>query len=400
MRTLLCLCLALAACDDDAQPMTTAPDGASATQPNGDLSTVNSAGADLAVVRPPAGYLRTQGASIIDTDGKVVRLTGLSWFGLETGSFAPHGLDVRSLASILDQIQSLGFNVIRLPYCNQLFDGGSKPNGINFALNPDLPGLDGLGLIDKIVDGAAARRLKVILDRHRPDANAQSDLWYTAQYSEQRWIADWTMLATRYRHNGTVVGVDLHNEPRGAATWGDGNMATDWRLAAERAGNAILAANSDLLVVVEGVQYVGSDGSWWGGNLEGVARAPVQLSVPNRVVYSPHDYPSSVASQPWFGDPSYPNNLPSVWDRYWGYIAAQNIAPIWIGEFGTRDQSASDQAWLGALARYIGDRKLSFAYWCLNPDSTDTGGLLQDDWRTVIGAKMAALQPLLAPPIK
>src|SRR5262249_24859050 len=158
-------------------------------------------------------------------------------------------------------------------------------------------------------------------DRHRPDAYAQSDLWYTAQYSEARWIADWQRLATRYAGNGTVVGCDLHNEPRGAATWGDGNAATDWRLAAERAGDAILSVNPDLLIIVEGVQYVGGSGYWWGGNLRGIAGAPVRLRLPDRVVYSPHDYPPSVNWQPWFNDASYPSNLPSVWDDNWGSVA-------------------------------------------------------------------------------
>ena len=54
------------------------------------------------------------------------------------------------------------------------------------------------------------------------------------------------MLAQRYASNPAVIGADLHNEPHGSATWGDGNPATDWRLAAERAGNAILAANPEL----------------------------------------------------------------------------------------------------------------------------------------------------------
>ena len=44
------------------------------------------------------------------------------------------------------------------------------------------------------------------------------------------------MLARRYLGNDTVIGFDLHNEPHGSATWGDNNTATDWRLAAERAG--------------------------------------------------------------------------------------------------------------------------------------------------------------------
>ena len=32
------------------------------------------------------------------------------------------------------------------------------------------------------------------------------------------------------------------------------------------------------------------DADWWGGNLQGAATAPVQLNVPGRLVYSPHDY--------------------------------------------------------------------------------------------------------------
>jgi aryl-phospho-beta-D-glucosidase BglC (GH1 family) len=67
----------------------------------------------------------------------------------------------------------------------------------------------------------------VVLDR------GQSELWYTSSVSEERWIADWRMLAERYAGDPTVVGVDLHNEPHGKATWGDGNLATDWRLAAQ-----------------------------------------------------------------------------------------------------------------------------------------------------------------------
>jgi endoglucanase len=238
-----------------------------------------------------------------------------------------------------------------------------------------------------------------VLDRHRPDAYAQAPLWYTSQYPEQRWIADWQQLAARYAHDGTVVGVDLHNEPRDGATWGDGNLATDWRLAAQRAGNAVLSVNPDLLIIVEGVQYVGGNGYWWGGNLRGVASAPVMLDIPNRVVYSPHDYPSSVNGQPWFNDGSYPNNLPGVWDTNWGYLAKSGIAPVWIGEFGTRYQTTSDRQWMGALASYIAANQLSFAFWCLNPDSSDTGGILEDDWLTVITAKTSVLQPILAPPI-
>src|SRR5258706_2222379 len=160
------------------------------------------------------------------------------------------------------------------------------------------------------------------------------------------------MLATRYKGRATVAGFDLHNEPHGSATWGDGNMATDWRLAAERAGNAIQAVNPDLLIIVEGIENAGGTSYWWGGNLRNAASAPVRLSVADRLVYSPHDYPASVYAQTWFSDPAYPNNLPAVWDAAWGYLAKTGAAPIWVGEFGTKNETAVDQTWLKGMVAY------------------------------------------------
>ena len=342
-------------------------------------------------------YLHTSGAKIIDSHGNVVRLTGLNWFGLETSNYCPHGLWTRSMGSVLDQIKSLGYNCLRVPYCNQAFDAGSTPNGIDYNLNPDLQGLTGLQILDKLVAGAQARGLKIILDRHRPDSGGQSALWYTSQYSEQRWISDWTMLASRYAGNDTVIGCDLHNEPHDPATWGSGDTTTDWRLAAQRCGNAILGVNPHLLIIVEGIQSVNGDSYWWGGNLEAAGASPVLLNVADQLVYSAHDYPASVYGQPWFSDPSYPNNLPGVWSKHWGYLVENNVAPVYVGEFGTKNQTVSDSQWFHGMASYVSGNGLSFTFWCLNPDSGDTGGILQDDWQTVNQDKQSVLQPLLAP---
>ena len=46
--------------------------------------------------------------------------------------------------------------------------------------------------------------------------------------------------ACRYLSAWNVFAVDLKNEPHDAATWGDGNPKTDWRLAAQRLGDAVL----------------------------------------------------------------------------------------------------------------------------------------------------------------
>ncbi|RKP53163.1 glycoside hydrolase family 5 [Cohnella endophytica] len=350
----------------------------------------------------PTGYYHTSGNRIVDSEGKPAVFNGLNWFGFETANYAPHGLWQYSLDSFMDKIKDHGYNLIRLPFSTQMFDPGSMPNSINTNTNPDLIGLTPIQLMDKVIQKAGERGIKVFLDRHRPDSGGQSELWYTAQYSEQRWINDWVMLATRYANNPTVIGADLHNEPHGTATWGTGSMTTDWRLAAERAGNAILAANPNWLIIVEGIQQnvQGETGTyWWGGNLKGVRNYPVRLNVANRVVYSPHDYGPGVSAQTWFSDPAFPNNMPALWDSYWGYISKENIAPILAGEFGGRgvDTSSQEGKWQNKLVDYIKSNDLYWTYWCLNPNSGDTGGLLMDDWLTWNAPKQTMLDRIMKP---
>ncbi|GFN30087.1 cellulase family glycosylhydrolase [Paenibacillus xylaniclasticus] len=348
------------------------------------------------------GYYHTFGNRIVDAAGNPAVFNGLNWFGFETANYSPHGLWSYSLDSFMDQIKEKGYNLIRLPYSNQMFDSGSMPTSLNTATNPDLQGLTPIQLMDRVIQEAGERGIQIILDRHRPDSGGQSELWYTSQYSEERWISDWVMLAQRYANNPTVIGADLHNEPHGPASWGTGDLATDWRLAAERAGNAILAVNPNWLILVEGIQtnVQGETGNyWWGGNLKGARNYPVRLNVPNRLVYSPHDYGPGVAEQTWFDDASFPNNMAAIWDAHWGYISKENIAPILVGEFGGRsvDLTSKEGIWQNKLVDYIKDNDLYWTYWSLNPNSGDTGGLLLDDWRTWNAPKQAMLDRIMKP---
>lgn len=355
-----------------------------------------------------AGYLRTSGSQILDAANNAVRIAGVNWFGFETANFAPHGLWSRGYREMMDQMKSLGFNTIRLPYSDQLFDAGSTPNGIDFAKNADLQGKSGLAIMDAIVAYAGRIGMRIFLDHHRSEAGNSanaSGLWYTAAYPESTWIRNLTMLAGRYAGNATVIGIDLHNEPHGPATWGDGGT-NDWRLAAERAGNAVLAVNPNLLVIVEGIETASSGSYWWGGNLSNAGAAPVRLNIAGRLVYSAHDYPSSVYAQQYFSDPTYPDNLPSVWDRNWGYLFRTGTAPVLLGEFGSRLATASDRAWYAKMVNYLkgdldgngsidlkaGQQGVSWTYWSWNPNSGDTGGILADDWKTVETTKVDPLR--------
>jgi endoglucanase len=346
-----------------------------------------------------ANYLHTSGNQILDASNQQVGLSGVNWFGFETSNNAPHGLWTRNWAEMLDQIKSQGYNVIRLPFSNAMLKEGVVPSGIDYQKNPDLEGLTSLQLMDRIIDGANERGIKIILDDHRstsgggPESNG---LWYTGEYSESSWIADWKMLATRYKDNPAVIGMDLRNEPHGACC-GCNDPSKDWRLAAEKAGNAILSVNPNLLIIVEGSSEYNNQYTWWGGNLMGAKEFPVRLNVPNRLVYSAHEYPQTVYPQPWFNDPNYPNNLPSVWDQYWGYLIRENIAPVLIGEFGTRYETEKDKQWVTAFQSYIQQNKLSWTFWSLNPDSGDTGGLLLDDWTSINQQKQDILKTIQYP---
>src|SRR5262249_55751253 len=146
----------------------------------------------------------TQGNQLVDAQGRNVKVAGVNWFGFESSTYAPHGLWARGYRSMMDQMKQLGYNTIRLPFSNQLFDAGSVPNGINFSLNPDLQGLTGLQIMDRIVAYAGQIGMRIILDHHRSEAGAGAEgsgLWYTSAYPESRWISDWVMLATRYAGN-------------------------------------------------------------------------------------------------------------------------------------------------------------------------------------------------------
>ncbi len=355
------------------------------------------------------GFLHTSGNQILDSQGKPVQLTGVNWFGAEGTNGAPDGLWTRNYKDMIDQMAAQGFNTIRIPYSSDLLHNTSAPSGINYAANPDLQGLSRLQVLDKIIDYAGQDGMRVILDHHRSTAGAgtsENGLWYNSQYTEDSWVADWQTLATRYKNNPTVIGFDLHNEPYNG-TWGGGG-ANDWARAAERAGNAVLAINPNLLIIVEGVGTYKGDSYWWGGQLQGVKDRPIVLNVPNHVVYSPHDYPNSVWQQPWFQGDNFGAGLPAKFRSEWGYIYEQNIAPIYIGEFGTKLVDPKDAVWFEAITSYLsgdfdnngtidipaGTEDMNWTFWSWNPNSGDTGGILADDWRTINQNKMVYLKPI------
>ncbi|HTW13086.1 MAG TPA: glycoside hydrolase family 5 protein, partial [Solirubrobacteraceae bacterium] len=357
-----------------------------------------------AAARPVVqGPLTTRGARIVNASGAPVVLQGVNWFGFETSNHVVHGLWTRDYKSMLAQIAAMGFNTIRLPFSLQALRSRTI-TGVDFSngKNAALRGVTPLQAMDLIIKQAARDHLMVLLDCHSDADNGYTQpLWYGDGYTQADWINAWRMLARRYRGQPNVIGADLKNEPHGTATWGGGGP-TDWRAAAQRAGNAILAIDPHWLIVVEGI---GGDtpgekvsGHWWGGNLEGVRYAPVKLSHPRQLVYSAHEYGPGVSSQPWFSGPDVAGVLARRWRDEFGFIAQEGIAPVLIGEFGGRQVGLNtiEGRWQRQFLNYLSRSDLSWTYWSLNPDSGDTGGILNDDWTTVDKPKLTLLQRAMA----
>jgi endoglucanase len=360
-----------------------------------------------AAVAAPAFPLHTQGQWIVDSNGARVRLNAFNWYGAEGADFVVEGLEAQPLASLVSTIKGLGFNAVRLLWSNQMVE--TNPVVGNYALtaNPSLEGENALTIFDAVVNALTSQGIMVILDNHMSNAGwccsttDNNELWYNTQYPQTSWVADWQMMAQRYASNPWVIGADLRNEPRSPATWG-GPASTDWHAAAELGGNAVLGANPNMLIFVEGVNYA--------GDLSGVASLPVQLNVANRVVYEAHDYGF------WYkGFSSYASYVNTITPK-WGYlVTGANPQPLWIGEFGTcnsgntcvNSSSESDLGnWFNAMTSYVEANGLDWSYWAIN-GTTETGngggfgavegyGVLNTSWNaSALPALTARLQSMM-----
>ena len=73
--------------------------------------------------------------------------------------------------------------------------------------------------------------------------------------------------------------------------------------------------------------------------------------------------------------------MPAIWDKHFGRAHEDSKLAIIVGEWGGRFSIAADVKWQKAFSTYLRTKNFGFFYWCLNPDSADTGGLMKPDWR-------------------
>jgi len=344
-------------------------------------------------ITPP---LHTSGYRILDSKNQVVRLTAVNWYGFDQKEYVPGGLDHAPLAKIVEQIQALGLNSVRLPWANETIEKNPVVPGYAIKANPQFRGKQAMEVMDAVIAALAKARIMVILDNHvsRADWCCQDDdgngLWYSDEYPEEKWLADWRTIVSRYKNQSWVVSADLRNELRGGADWGGNDPKLNWHAAAERGGNTVLDANPNLLVMVEGPQY--------STDFTAFATLPLTLKISGRLVYSPHAYATPLHT---FG--SY-EELKQAYDARAGFLLRNKPeVPLWVGEFGTcqtLDCGANSQ-WFVWFVQYLKEKNLGWGYWPLNGtqssgnsrtyDSLETYGLLSIDYQRTAAPKLVEL---------
>lgn len=357
-------------------------------------------------------WLSTDGSKIVDSDGTEVWLTGVNWFGYNTGTNCFDGLWACDLDASLASIADHGFNLLRVPISTELVnnweDGVYPDANYNNATNAYLNGMNSLEIFDHVISQCRANGIKIMVDFHCAETDSMGHMkpmWYGGSvtvddyYRALEWIAD------RYKNDDTIIAVDLENEPHGKhnesprAKWDDSKDEDNWKYVAEQAAGKVLGKNPNLLVMVEGIEIYPKDiknngdfsskseddylFNWWGGNLRGAADNPVDLGDhQDKLVYSPHDYGPSVYEQPWFkGGYDYESLQEDCWYDNWFYIQDKNIAPLLIGEWGGF-MTEPNLTWMTYLRQYISENKINHTFWCFNANSGDTGGLVLDDFTT------------------
>lgn len=382
-------------------------------------------------------WIHAVGSKLYDSQGNQVWITGANWFGFNCGERFPHGLWSADVDELLSAIADRGINCLRLPVATELLmdwqDGVDDSDLISinpkdspdYSFNPDFCRPDGscmssLEIFDVIMSKCKKYGIKILVDIHSPalhNSGHNYNVWYYnsnagdcdnmavtgdgIKVTTEMWQDTLVWLADRYKNDDTLIAYDLKNEPHGkgqdgaaSAKWDNSTDENNWAYAATQCANAIMEVNPNALVLIEGVEQYPKEGrtwgepdsktnppyypGWWGGQLRGVRDYPIDLGEhQSQLVYSPHDYGPGVFDQTWFQkDFTTQTLLDDYWYDTWAYINEEDIAPLLIGEWGGFMDGDRNQKWLTLLRDYMIDNHINHTFWCINPNSGDTGGLL------------------------
>lgn len=319
-------------------------------------------------------FLHRDGQNIVDANGKPVLLRGLGLGGwmvqegymLKTGDFAgPQHVIRKKITEIIgeentakfykayktngitkrdiDSLAAWGFNSIRLPMHYNLYTlpiEQEKVAGENTWLE------EGFTMTDSLLNWCAANKMYLILDLHAApggqgkDANisdydeTKPSLW-ESKANQDKMVAFWKKIASRYKNEPWMGGYDIINEPNWNFSGTNKNGCDETLNAPLRAlqmeiTKAIREVDTKHLIIIEG--------NCWGNNYKGIF-------------------------------PLWDENMALSFHKYWNYNDQGSIqqmldyrkehnVPIWLGESGE-----NSNVWFRDVISLIEKNNIGWAFW-------------------------------------
>jgi len=314
----------------------------------------------------PGGYY-TYGASVCTADGTPHLFHGIDRPSLEWDSAGEWNNGSGIPRSDFDAMASWHANVVRIALNQDYWLSGAALYAPTYQAT-----------VDRAVKDAEAAGLDVILDLHWSDrgdwsATVAGQGQGEMGHSDQQQMADrhsqdfWREVATKYKGDGHVL-FELYNEPHDISwsTWLNGGTVAEYPAVGMQAlYQTVRDAGADNLVIAGGIG--------WAFNLSGVADRIQGYNI----MYATHPYS--------------PQDPESQWDGMFGYVAAQDIAPVIATEFGDGAMNCTGD-WDSKLTQYADARQISWTAWAWWPGGCSFPSLIAD-WKytpTLQGAVIKA----------
>ncbi|XP_027915564.1 glycosyl hydrolase 5 family protein-like [Vigna unguiculata] len=321
------------------------------------------------------GFLQTDSRWIVGRDGRRVKLACVNWVShLEV--VVAEGLSKRPVDSISKEIKSMGFNCVRLTWPTLLATNDSLASlsvrssfqklGLLESVagvqtnNPSIIDLSLIQAFQTVVKSLGDNGVMVILDNHltRPGwccGNSDGNGFFNDNFfNPDQWILGLTKMATLFKGVTTVVGMSLRNELRGSK-----QNANDWYKYMVRGAEAVHAANSDVLVILSGLNF--------DTDLSFIRDRPVSLTFKGKLVFEMHRY-GFTDGQAWVdGNPNEVcGKVTDTIKKTCAYLLDQGL-PLFVSEFGgdLRGTNVNDNRYLTCILALLAELDLDWAYWSL-----------------------------------
>ncbi|KAF6785046.1 glycoside hydrolase family 5 protein, partial [Colletotrichum musicola] len=233
----------------------------------------------------PYGPFSTRGRDIVNSRGEVVTWAGVNW-PMSGETMIPEGLEWASVDKILDDVESVGFNYIRMGYAiemvDQIYDREGEDVPLEVAMITALGYVNGTKVTNDIIRHnpswtrettrfeiwsdivTAAHERGIFIS---PDVHVSKAMWCCSHMDGNAWFDDVNFNSSHWRRglsyvadwakqHPNIVSLSLRNEVR--ESWNVTNLYYNWDTLVgnfSAGADAIHAANPDVLILWGGMQY-------------------------------------------------------------------------------------------------------------------------------------------------